>query len=740
MKYFIIFLCFSFISVYSQSVDDQKNPEKKFDTFLKAENINNYIKTLSAHPHHTGSAYDKSNVEYIEGLFKSWGFDTQVEEFTILFPTPKTRVLEMLSPGKYKAKLKEPPLKGDATSSQTDEQLPTYNAYSIDGDVTGELVYVNFGLPEDYDILAQNGVDVKGKIVIARYGRSWRGIKPKVAAEHGAIGCIIYSDPHEDGYYQGDVYPEGAYRNENGVQRGSVIDFPQYNGDPLTPGVGATKDAKRLKMDEVTVFTKIPVLPVSYGDAVHFLENLKGQVVPTDWRGALPITYHFGPGKTVVHLKVESNWDMVPIRDVIAKMKGSEYPDEWVIRGNHQDAWVNGAGDPVSGLAALLEEARGVGELAKTGWRPKRTMVYCAWDAEEEGLMGSTEWVETHADELKDKAVVYINSDGNGRGFLYAGGSHSLEHFVNSAAADVTDPEMNIPVKERMLAHRLVNSSPEMSSELTSKEDLPISALGSGSDYTPFIQHLGIASLSLGYGGEDGGGDYHSIYDSYDHYKRFGDPDFVYGVALAETAGRLMLRAADADILPFRFTNSCETIDGYIKDLMKMTDKMREETKTFNENINRKYFLYASDPTKTYVVPPLKKEVPYIDFSPLQNAEVKLKEASSEYDNLVKKLKDSGTSLTAKQTRELNTVLMQTERALTLPAGLPGRPWYIHEIYAPGYYTGYGVKTLPSVREAIEQRNWQEAEDQVKVVSGVIENYASKIKSASEIIKLAPGI
>ncbi len=740
MKYLVVIFCFAALSAYSQSGSNQETLEKKFDSFLKAENIDSYMKVLSAHPHYAGSAYDKANVDFIEGLFKSWGFETKIEEFTILFPTPKTRELEMLSPEKYEAKLKEPAMKEDGTSSQTDEQLPTYNAYSIDGDITGELVYVNYGIPDDYDILAQNGVDVKGKIVIARYGRSWRGIKPKVAAEHGAIGCIIYSDPYDDGYFQGDVYPEGPYRNENGVQRGSLIDFPLYNGDPLTPGVGATKDAKRLKMDEVKVFTKIPVLPVSYGDALHFLENLKGQVVPAGWRGALPITYHFGPGKTVVHLKVESNWDMVPIRDVIAKINGSEFPDEWVIRGNHQDAWVNGAGDPISGLSALLEEARGMGELVKSGWKPKRTMVYCAWDAEEEGLMGSTEWAETHSDELKEKAIAYINSDGNGRGFLYAGGSHSLEHFLNSAAADVTDPETNISVKERMLAHQLVNSSAETRMKLTSKEDLPISALGSGSDYTPFIQHLGIASLNLGYGGEDGSGNYHSIYDSYDHYKRFGDPNFIYGVALAETAGRLMLRLADANVLPFRFINSYETIDKYITELMESIDNMRQETKSFNENINKKYFLYASDPTKTYVVPPLKKEVPYIDFAPLQNAEIKLKEVSAEYDNLVKKLEESGTALTDRQALKLNETLKQTERALTLPTGLPGRPWYIHELYAPGFYTGYGVKTLPAIREAIEQREWHEAENQIKVVAGVIENYAAKIKSAVEIIKLAPGI
>jgi N-acetylated-alpha-linked acidic dipeptidase len=735
MRYLLVLICLSILTVYPQTGNKQEEIEKKFDSFLDAKNLDEYMKVLSAHPHHVGSAYDNSNVEYVAKLFTSWGFDTHIEEFTILFPTPKTRVLEVISPVTYAAKLAEPPLKEDATSSQTNEQLPTYNAYSIDGDVTGELVYVNYGVPDDYDVLAENGVDVKGKIVIARYGKSWRGIKPKVAAEHGAIGCIIYSDPHEDGYFRGDVYPEGAYRSDQGVQRGSVIDFPLYNGDPLTPFVGATKDAKRLKMDEVKVFTKIPVLPISYGDAIHFLKDLKGEVVPYDWRGALPITYHFGPGKTVVHLKVESNWNMVPIHDVIAKIQGSEFPDEWVIRGNHQDAWVNGAEDPLSGLVSLMEEARGVSELLKTGWKPKRTMIYCAWDAEELGLMGSTEWAETHADELKQKAVAYINSDGNGRGFLYAGGSHSLEHFVNNAAEDVTDPETGIPVKERQRARRVVRSSSEEKTEILNKEDIPISALGSGSDYTPFIQHLGIASLNLGYGGENGGGEYHSIYDSYDHFVRFGDPGFVYGVMLSKTAGRLMLRLADAEILPFKFSNSDETIENYISELITLTDDMREETKLFNEEINKKYFLYASDPQKTYIVPALKTDVPYIDFSPLQNAAVKLNEAASEYDAFIKELSETDVVLNEQKVKELNEILMHSERALTLADGLPGRPWYIHQIYAPGFYTGYGVKTLPAVREALEQRDWEEAAKQIKIVAGVIENYASRINDASGIIK-----
>ncbi len=316
----ISFLCFNLSFAQESELNDL---QKRFDSSLNKNDLDTWMKRLSAYPHHLGSSYDKSNALYIDSLFKSFGFNSEIEEFKVLFPTPKTRLLEMTAPQKYKAKLFEPPLKGDRTSDQTNDQLPTYNAYSIDGDVQGELVYVNYGIPKDYEVLAEHGIDVKGKIVIARYGAAWRGIKPKVAAEHGAIGCIIYSDPKGDGYYQGDVYPKGAFRSEDGVQRGSVIDFPQYSGDPLTPFVGATSDAKRLKLEDAKTITKIPVLPISYGDALHFLSSLEGPVVPENWRGALPITYHFGPGKTIVHLKVEFNWDMVPLYDVIAKIPGA---------------------------------------------------------------------------------------------------------------------------------------------------------------------------------------------------------------------------------------------------------------------------------------------------------------------------------------------------------------------------------------------------------------------------------
>src|SRR5262245_12213322 len=496
--------------------------EKQFDSFLKKENLREWMQRLSAGQHDIGTPYGKQSADFIAGLFRSWGYETEIERFDVLFPTPKTRLLEVTAPERFRAKLEEPALKEDGTSGQKSEQLPIYNAYSINGDVTGQLVYVNYGVPEDYKELERRGVDVKGRIVIARYGGSWRGIKPKVAAEHGAIACIIYSDPRDDGYFSGDVYPKGAWRNEDGAQRGSVLDMPLYPGDPLTPGVGATANAKRLDVKDAPTLTKIPVLPISYGDALPLLRTLEGPVAPAAWRGALPITYHVGPGRATVHLKLEFNFNIVPAYDVIARLRGNERPDEWVIRGNHHDAWVNGAGDPISGLVPMLEEARAVGELAKTGWRPKRTIIYAVWDGEEQGLLGSTEWAETHAAELQNKAVLYVNSDGNSRGFLNVGGSHTLEKFMSGVARDVIDPEKEISVFERSRAVSVLNGNPEDRREARERADLRIGALGSGSDYTPFLQHLGIASLNIGYGGEgETAGIYHSIYDSFDHYVRF---------------------------------------------------------------------------------------------------------------------------------------------------------------------------------------------------------------------------
>lgn len=708
--------------------------ESRLDSSLHREDLRARMKQISARPHHIGSPYGKENAEFIASKFRSWGLDANIEEFDVLFPTPKSRLLEMTYPKTYTAKLTEPPLPEDSTSGQQREQLPTYNAYSADGDVTGELIYANYGVPKDYEELERHGIDVRGKIVITRYGGSWRGIKPKVAAEHGAIGCIIYSDPKEDGYYEGDVYPKGAFRSENGVQRGSVADMPLYSGDPLTPFIGATKNAHRLSLQEAKTLTKIPVLPISYGDAEPLLHSMEGPVAPEEWRGALPITYHLGPGPAKVHLKVESNWNIVPAYDVIGKITGTTDPDQWIIRGNHYDAWVNGADDPVSGQVAMMEEARGIGGLLRSGWKPRRTIIYCAWDGEEPGLLGSTEWAETHADVLKEKGVVYINSDSNNRGFLNVGGSHTLEKFVNQVARDVMDPEKHVTVGERARALQITESQGEEAREARDRPDLRMYALGSGSDYTPFIQHLGISSLNFGYGGEDGGGSYHSIYDSYSYYTRFMDSSFEYGVTMAQTGARMVLRLADADILPFEFSNFAETVGRYGKEVGKLVDDMRNQTEEENLRIKERSGFLAADPREVFVEPKPRDPVPYINEAPLQNAIATLEQSAKKFERSMSDLADKPITESPKLITDLNLLLMKAERNLTLESGLPGRAWYIHQIYAPGMYTGYGVKTLPAVRESIELRKWKQAEQQVEVVAGVLQNFSHVIDQATNIL------
>jgi len=714
------------------SADAQRKAEEKFDSYLRNTNLDLWMKRLAARPHHLGSAYGKDNAEYMRDLFKSWGYDAKIETYKVLFPTPKIRIVELVAPGKFKAKLAEPAVKEDATSNQIKEQLPTYNAWSADGDVTGELVFVNYGVPDDYEQLERMGIDVKGKIVIAKYGGSWRGIKPKVAQEHGAIGCLIYSDPQGDGYFQGDVYPKGPYRNEHGAQRGAVMDLPVRPGDPITPGIGATEDAKRIDRKDADNLLKIPVHPISYADAEPLLRALGGPVAPANWRGALPMTYHVGPGPAKVHLKLEFDWKLVDCHNVIAVMKGSELPDEWVVRGNHHDAWVNGANDPISGMVALMEEARAVGELTKTGWKPKRTLVYCGWDGEEPALIGSTEWVEHHAAELQQKVVAYINSDANGRGFLYAGGSHTLEPLMDEISREVMDPQTGVSVFQRSRAFEAVNAStPKDKKAALEKPGYKLEALGSGSDYSPFFQHLGIPSLNLGYGGEDGGGEYHSIYDSYDHYVRFKDPKFEYGIALVKTAGRATLRLANADVLPFDFHAFHITVSGYLDEVMLLLENMREATQIENRIIENKGYTYAADPTIKFVVPVSKEPVPYLDFSSVQNAMSKLQNSSTQFVELSRANPKPNTNLNS-----LNKILYQAEQKLMVQGGLPRRPWYRHTIYSPGYYTGYGVKTLPGIREAIEQRNWKEAQVQIEIVAKAISDYTHEVDAAAKVLMM----
>lgn len=688
--------------------------ESQFDAKLNRDNLRNWMQRLSAHPHHLGSPYDKDNAEFIASLYRSWGYDTAIERFDVLFPTPTKRVVELLAPEKYTAKLNEPALPEDKTSSQTSEILPPFNAYSIDGDVTGDLVYVNYGVPKDYEVLERNGIEVKGKIVIARYGGSWRGIKPKVAAEHGAVGCLIYSDPKDDGYFEGDAYPKGAYRSDQSVQRGSVADMPVFSGDPLTPGVGATPDAKRLDRKDAPTLTKIPVLPISYGDALPLLRALGGPLAPEEWRGALPLAYHLGSGPARVHLALAFDWKLVPAYDVIARMKGTDLADQWILRGNHHDAWVHGAADPTSGQVAMLEEARAIGELAKNGWHPRRTLIFASWDGEEQGLLGSTEWVETHFPELQQHAVMYINSDSNERGFLEAHGSHTLERFVTEVARDVQDPERNVSVLERMRAKLIVDAEDSGErKEIRQAKNVRLRALGSGSDYTPFLQHSGIAALNVGYSGEGEYGVYHSAYDSFDHYLRFEDPKFDYGVTQAKTTGRMLLRLANADFLPFEASSFATTAARYLDEITKLAAKMRDEAEEENLQLRERTMELAADPKKPFVQPQPKAVGPYLELAPLQNAIERLQKAAENYD---------------KNTTHSDQTAMRLERALTREEGLPQRPWYRHFVYAPGLYTGYGVKTFPAVREAIELGKWDEANAQIVILASVLDGYTKLLQ------------
>jgi len=719
---------FLFNSAFSQT-PSKEDWESKFRSIPNAGKQREYMQRLSARPHHLGSPYDKDNAEWMLGLFKSWGLDVKIEEFEVLFPTPKERIVELIEPTKFTARLREPALDVDPTSGQIEEQLPTYNAYSIDGDVTAPLVYVNYGIPDDYDQLERLGVSVKGCIVIARYGASWRGIKPKLASEKGAIGCIIYSDPKDDGFYHGDVFPEGPWRPRNGVQRGSVMDMPMHPGDPLTPGIGATAKAKRLAVKDAKTLTKIPVLPISYADAEPLLASLKGPVAPEGWRGALPLTYKIGPGPGKARLKLTFNWDIKKIYNVVVTIRGEKYPDEWIIRGNHHDGWVNGAQDPVSGMVAQMEEVRGMAELLKQGWKPKRTILYCAWDAEEQGLLGSTEWAEAHADELKQKAVVYINSDSNGRGFLFVAGSHSLEKFINGVAKEIEDPEKKISAWKRSQLWRIGNSrSPEDRTEARTRPDLRIGALGSGSDYTAFLDHLGIASLNIGYGGEDGGGIYHSIYDDFYWFTHFSDTDFSYGRALSQTGGTAVIRLADAELLPYDFSNFAETIRKYLGELKKLLTTLQDQIKERNKQISEGVFTAIADPKDPYVPPSAEEVPPFVNFAPLENALETLTRSAERFD---KALKAGGGSRPEETIRSVNQKLIQSERRLTNEKGLPIRPWFKHLIYAPGFYTGYGVKTIPGVREAIEQKRWKEAESEIVRVAQALENQATLIEAAS---------
>ena len=707
----------------------QHQLETRLDEKIKAEELDEWLKHMSTKPHHAGSAASKETAEYIAQLMSSWGYQVKIEEFEILLPTPRVRELEMVYPENYHAALREDSLPEDPSTSVRDNLLEPYNAFSAEGEVEAELVFINYGRPEDHEYLERHGIDLTGKIAIAKYGKTWRGIKPKLAAEKGAIATIIYSDPADDGYGKGDVYPKGAFKHESGVQRGSVMDMPTYPGDVLTPGIGASKNAKRLKIKDAATITKIPVLPISHRDALPLLSAMDGAVVPPEWRGALPITYHLGPGPAKVRLKLAFNWDMVTIYNVIARLKGAKFPNEWVIRGNHHDGWNHGASDPLSGQIAMLAEAKAVAELAAAGSPPARTIIYASWDAEEPGLIGSTEWAELHAKELKKKAVAYINTDGSSRGFLSVGGSHTLENFFNEISADVTDPQTGVSLKQRQRANLKLNGTDEtIKKEARERKNIRIAPLGSGSDYTPFLQHLGIASANLAFSGHGDGGSYHTLYDTYEHFTTWRDPGLLYCVTLAKVAGRATLRLANAEILPFEYTALHDNVNMYIGELEKLAETMRTETENRNRDIADGTYALVLDPQKTLGPPMVQNAVPYFSFAPLKNAALHLEQAALTFAS-----RSSIETRTAKQNRKFNRLLYTSERLLTLDAGLAGRNWFKHHIYAPGFYTGYGVKTLPGVRENIEQRNYDTVPDEIEKAAGILHKMAQRIEELNEI-------
>lgn len=704
---------------------NQRAIEAQLDALVDPTNLDAWMKRMTERPHHVGSPHDRANVEFMAEQFRQWGYDTEIVQYDVLFPTPKERRLELLGKHRFRAKLREPKLASDAVSQLEQERLPPYNVYGADGDVTAPLVYVNYGVQQDYDDLARLGIDVTGKIVIARYGRAWRGIKPKLAAAHGAIGCIIYSDPADDGYARGLTYPDGAFRHAESVQRGSVYDLPQRVGDPLTPFAPSLPGVTRLSREQAETLPSIPVLPISWSDAQPLLEALAGPVAPSHWGGALPMTYRVGPSHNPVHMVVRSNWDIRPAYNVVAKLTGSEWPEQWILRGNHHDAWVAGASDPVSGLVAMMEEARVIGTLAQRGQRPRRTIVYAAWGAEEPGIIGSTEWVEQHAVTLSRNAAIYINSDASGRGFLSMGGSHALTGIVNEAAASVADPQTTMTIADRRRA-KLAASDRASDQALADADELPLSALGSGSDYSPFLQHLGVASLNLGFGGESDGGSYHSVFDSYEHYTQFGDPGFAYGATLAKVVGRITLRAANGDVLPFRFGALADTISGYVDELDELVSDRRERAARLTALLDSGRAAAAADPTAPTVLPPRPSPVPELSLASLRQASQALARAAARFDRAVDTLLATA-ELDATSRARIDAAMLSSERLLTDAAGLPTRPWYRHLIYAPGLLTGYGVKTMPGVREAIEAEDWALAAEQAQRVATAIDSLARSL-------------
>ncbi|HKS65834.1 MAG TPA: M28 family metallopeptidase [Candidatus Acidoferrales bacterium] len=662
-----------------QHVAAERKLEDKFETIPDPARIEVDLRHLTAEPHLAGTEASRRVAEWLRDQYRSYGFDTQIVTYTPWLPLPREIKVEMVAPMRKQLGTPEQPYDGDKDTSDS-HILPAFNSYSPSGDVTAPLVYANYGTAEDYRALESLGVDVAGKIVLVRYGKNYRGIKADLAEEHEAAGLLIYSDPEDDGYVVGDPYPRGPWRPLSGIQRGSILYTQIYPGDPLTPGVPASPDTKRIVPANASNLPRIPTVPLSADDASAILTNLGGKNVPRGWQGGLPLTYHTGPGDEQIHLQIAMDYQQRPIYDVIAKLHGAD-DNSWVILGNHHDAWVFGAADPGSGTTAMLETARSLGELAHSGWKPRRTIVICEWDAEEPGLIGSTEWVEGNLAELQKKAVAYINTDVGVTGQDFsAAATPSLNDLVRNVAREVKDPSSGKTLYDVWQARyseskfgqtppRGRDQRPALPVTPGPPGEVPIGALGAGSDFCPFFDHAGIPSIDVSFTGPYGV--YHSMYDDFYWMKQFGDPTFQYEAALARVLGVLALRLGEADILPFNYQE-------YASEITQATDELSARA-----SFGRK----GAAPENQDAA-----------LKALSDASAQLAQAAALATQALQKIRSQ--SPTPEAESAINAALDTIDQALLAPEGLAGRSWYKHTIFAPGRYAGYDAEILPAVDES----------------------------------------
>ncbi len=652
-----------------------------------------HLRILTQAPHMAGTPEDKATADYVAQKFREAGLETEIVEYKVWLNYPAEISVDMTRPeGVTMHGPAREHVNGDPYQDDPRVVMP-FNGQSPSGDVEAYVVYANYGTPEDFKKLAQMNVDVRGKIVLVRYGQNFRGVKALVAQEHGAAGVLIYSDPYDDGWRKGDKYPKGPWRPDTGVQRGSVGFIFNYPGDPTTPGIASVPslpDEKRSDPEKVGGMPRIPCTPLSYADAWPILEHLDGPESPREWQGSLPFTYHVGPGPTKVKLHVKQDYQYRTIWDVIGKVRGSEWPDEWVVAGNHRDAWVYGAVDPNSGTAAMLESVHGVGELLKSGWKPKRTMIFGSWDGEEEGLIGSTEWAEQHDVELSH-AVAYFNMDVGVAGQKFGASSvPTLKQFIRDVTKVVPSPKGGTVYDVWLKASQPGNETPGNSGTnfrapaAQARQDAAVGDLGSGSDYTVFLQHLGVPSTDVGSTGNYGV--YHSVFDNYNWFKKFADPDFSYEQQMARVFGLETIRMADADVLPFDYEAYGKEIGNYIEAAKKKAESE-----------------FGTDAPR---------------FDAALEAAHKLERAGGKMSGHQKKA--SG------DLARLNLTLRDVERALIIPDGLPNRPWFRHAIYAPGQYTGYAAVVIPGVNEAIDKHDLERTKQQLELLTAALER-ATKV-------------